>query len=133
LAVPIQDPNQAHPAWADAFNRGDIDALIDLYEDEAVLLADPQTQAVSRGKDEIRQALEGFLSMGASFAFERTESFEGDDVAIVYSTWALTGGSGPDGQPLDVRAQTTDVIRRQGDGSWLFALDNPWGVGAWAS
>jgi hypothetical protein len=25
--------------------------------------------------------------------------------------------------------ETTDVMRRQGDGLWLFASDNPWGVG----
>jgi hypothetical protein len=28
--------------------------------------------------------------------------------------------------------QTTDVVRRAFDGAWRFAVDNPWGVAAWA-
>jgi hypothetical protein len=24
---------------------------------------------------------------------------------------------------------TSDVLRRQGDGTWLFVIDNPWGAG----
>jgi ketosteroid isomerase-like protein len=124
-------PAETHRLWGEAFNSRDVDALVDLYEDGAILLADPQSRSISRGKDEIRQVLEGFVASGANFAIERTEVLEAGDVAVAYSQWTLTGGTGPDGQPMDVRAETTDVLRRQPDGSWFFAIDNPWGVAAW--
>jgi uncharacterized protein (TIGR02246 family) len=122
-------PTEAHRSWAEAFQKGDIDALIDLYEDEAVFVTQPGGDIVA-GKAAIRETLEGFLSFGASFIIERTEVVERDDLGLVYSDWTLRGGADPDGNPLDISAQTTDVVRRQPNGGWLFAIDNPWGTAA---
>ena len=35
------------------------------------------------------------------------------------------GGAGLDDQ---VREAVAEVVRKQADGSWLFEIDNPWGV-----
>jgi uncharacterized protein (TIGR02246 family) len=129
IELPAGTPAETHRLWGDAFNRGDLDELMDLYEEDAVLVAQPGT--VVSGLDAIREALSGFLGAKATFTLDRTDVHERDDLAIVYSKWRLEGGTGPDGNPMDVTAQTTDVLRRQQDGSWLFAIDNPWGVAAW--
>jgi ketosteroid isomerase-like protein len=119
-------PRAVHKAWERAYQDGDIDGLMDLYEDGSLLVTEPGGD-VARGADAVRGALEQFLSMGADFRIEKTETLDGDDLAIAYSSWKMTGGTGPDGNPLDLAFTTGDVLRRQPDGSWLFVLDNPWG------
>jgi ketosteroid isomerase-like protein len=49
----------------------------------------------------------------------------------VISRWTLTG-SRQDGSPLEMTGQTSDVVRRQADGSWRLAIDNPFGDAALA-
>ena len=120
---------EVHRLWADGFTQGDVDALLDLYEDGAVFVPQPGQPPV-RGKDAIREVVGGFVATGANFTFERTDLVEGDGVAVLYSTWTLKGGSDPDGNPFDLTSQTADVVRRQFDGRWLFAIDNPWGAQA---
>ena len=50
-----------------------------------------------------------------------------DDLAIIISDWKLTY-AGEDGAPVELGDTTTDVVRRQSDGAWLIAVDNPFGI-----
>ena len=122
-----ESPRQAHERWAEIFGTGDINALLDLYEERAVLVPEPGAEPVA-GKAAIRDVLNGFLGLGATFELKATRVVEGDNAALVLSKWRLSGGTGPDGNPVDMTGETTDVIRRQPDGTWLFAIDNPFGV-----
>jgi ketosteroid isomerase-like protein len=54
---------------------------------------------------------------------------ENGDLAVAYSDWSLTGGTDPDGNPVNMEARSTDVMRRQSDGSWLDAIDDPYSSG----
>ena len=124
-------PAAAHRLWQDAFNARDVDMLLDLYEDDAALLSEPGGSLL-HGTQAMREVLSQFVASGAEFTIERTEALESGDLAIVYSQWRLSGGAGPDGNPLDLSGETTDVLRRGEDGVWRFAIDNPWGVRAWS-
>ena len=53
----------------------------------------------------------------------------GDDLAFLLSRWTVTG-TGQDGDALGMAGQTADVVRRQPDGSWRIAIDNPFGDAA---
>jgi ketosteroid isomerase-like protein len=122
---------ETHRLLEDAFNRGDVDALLELYEDGAVFLAQPGAPP-ARGTVGVREALGAFVGMKGTFNIEQTDLVSGDDVAIIYSRWTLKGASDAEGNPIELAGQTTDVVRRQPGGSWLFAIDNPWGVQAFA-
>jgi ketosteroid isomerase-like protein len=41
--------------------------------------------------------------------------------------WTLSG-TGQDGKPVTMGGLSADVLRRQPDGRWLIAVDNPWGT-----
>ena len=49
-------------------------------------------------------------------------------VALLYAGWTLDAKA-PDGSPVQLTGQTTDVARRQPDGRWLYAIDSPFGAG----
>jgi ketosteroid isomerase-like protein len=122
-------PAEAHRFWGEAFNSRDVDTLLSLYEDGAAMLGDPGG-SLAQGREGVREVLEGFLSFGATFTLERTKVLENGDLAIVYSRWRLSGGADPEGKPVDITGETTDVVRQDGEGAWRFAIDNPWGTAA---
>ena len=44
----------------------------------------------------------------------------------VYGDWSLTGGTDPDGNPVNMEGRSTEIMRRQSDGSWLDVIDDPY-------
>ncbi len=119
----IETPETLHRRFEEAFNEGDLDALVDLYEDGGLLAAAPGL--VARGRSEIRTALAQYLATGSSIEMETTNVFDtGSGIALLHGKWRLIG-TGPDGNPMDVSGANSEVVRRQPDGRWLFLIDNP--------
>ena len=110
--------------WAETFVAGDLDALVALYEADALLVAQPGE--VVTGVEAIREALRAFLATEPSFNLEVREVLQAGDIALSFADWTLVG-TGPDGEPIEMSAQTSDVLRRQPDGTWRFVIDNPYG------
>lgn len=117
-------PEEMPQLWAETFVAGDLDALVALYEADALLVAQPGE--VVTGVEAIREALRAFLAMEPSFNLEVREVLQAGDIALSFADWTLVG-TGPDGEPIEMSAQTSDVLRRQPDGTWRFVIDNPYG------
>ena len=77
----------------------------------------------------IRAAMLALLSARGRMELVIDKIFQADDIALLFSSWTLSG-TGPDGSAMKVTGQTTDVVRRQADGTWLFVLDVPQGAAA---
>lgn len=122
--MPAMSPEQIHRAFEDAFNAGDIDGLLTLYEPDAVII--PQPGQVARGTQQVREALEFFLGLKGRITLDTKAVVEVGELAYLCNRWSLTG-SGPDGNPLNLGAVTAEIARRQADGSWRYVIDNPWG------
>lgn len=114
-------PEQIHREFESAFNAGDIDALLRLYEPEAALIPQPGTLAT--GLDEIKPALQAFLDLGGTITLDTKTVVTVGELAYLSNRWSLTGTT-PDGEPLDMGAVTAEVARRQEDGSWVYVIDN---------
>ena len=52
---------------------------------------------------------------------------ESGDIALAHAKWTSVG-TDADGNRVDFAGQTTEVMRRQADGTWLFVIDNPFGA-----
>jgi uncharacterized protein (TIGR02246 family) len=120
-------PEQAQQLFVQNFNAGNIEGLISLYEPSAILVPFPG-EPVS-GQAAIREALNGFLALKGQMHLTIERSFRADDIALLFSTWVLNG-TDPAGNAIELTGQTSDVVRRQADGSWLFVIDNPQGAAA---
>jgi uncharacterized protein (TIGR02246 family) len=117
-------PADLHEIWPRLFNAGDLDGLMTLYEPDAVVMPQPG-QTVS-GYAAIREAFAGFLALKPKFTLQFQTALECGDLALVFSRWTLEG-TAPDGSAISLAGQTSDVVRRQPGGQWLFAIDNPFG------
>jgi len=122
-----QTPEQAHDLFVQFFNAGDIESLISLYESDALLVPFPNPPV--QGQAAIRAALLGFLEAKPQMALMVDKAFQANDIALLFSSWTLRG-SDPDGNPFESTGQTSDVVRRQPDGRWLFVIDIPQGAAA---
>ena len=49
------------------------------------------------------------------------------DLALYAGRWTLRGMD-PNGHPVVMNGESSDILRQQRDGRWLIALDNPWGA-----
>jgi uncharacterized protein (TIGR02246 family) len=122
--MPARTPEQIHRLFEEAFNAGDLDRLMELYEPDAALIAQPGS--VAHGNEQARAALEGFLALKGRITLDTRLVVTVGDLAYLSNTWSLSG-TGPDGNPVVLGATTAEVARRQADGSWRYVIDNAWG------
>ena len=109
-------PGEIHRLFEQAFNRGDVEAILALYEPGAVLVAGGKTVV---GHECIREAYGVYLAGGARMRLETRAVIEsGEGLAVLHGAWSL-------GPPAETQGLSTEVVRRQADGSWRFVIDNP--------
>lgn len=106
-------------------NQGDLETALSMYEPGASLVAQPGV--VVTGTLALRKALAGFVALKPTMTSEAHQVVEAGDVALCCSRWSLRG-TDPAGNPVQMNGRSSDILRRQPDGNWLIALDNPWGT-----
>ncbi len=106
-----EEPNDLGRFFVERANAGDVDGLVALYEPNAVLAFPLGNLATAHA--EIRKVYEQFVAAAPVLLPGRQHpALVGDDLALTAST--LTTGE-----------VTVEVARRQPDGSWLWAVDQP--------
>ncbi len=119
-------PEEIHELFAQAYQAGDLEGILALYETEATFVL--QSGERVRGHAAIREALRNFLVAKPRFELQQEQVVQADDIALIISRWTIDGAS-PDGQPARMEGRTADVARRQPDGRWLVVIDHPYGGG----
>ena len=126
--MPARTPEDCDRLFQEALNAGNLEALVALYEPNATLVAAPGQNAT--GTDAIRQALAGFVAAKPKIDLQVENTLRaGDDLAVCYGKWTLTAAT-PDGGATLMSGKSVEVVRRQADGTWRFAIDDPFGRGA---
>jgi uncharacterized protein (TIGR02246 family) len=121
--MPAHAPEELHALLEDAFNTRDLDAFVDLYDEDAALVVPPGGERVS-GRAAIRASVEGTFALEPDLRSEVVEKLEGATMALTHARWSLAG-TGADGSPVLLAGRGTMVSRRRSDGSWRIVLDNP--------
>jgi uncharacterized protein (TIGR02246 family) len=117
-----QSPEAVHALLEAAFNAGDLDAFMEIYDDDATLIIPPEGQRVS-GRDAIRAAVQPTLALRPSAQIEVVEKLQADGLALTHARWSIVATDG--GERAEMSGRGTIVSRRQPDGSWRIVLDNP--------
>jgi ketosteroid isomerase-like protein len=101
--------------FAEAYNSGDVEVLLALYEPDALLAPQPGERA--QGTAAIRTALAALLALGGRMTSRNLYCMRAGDVALLRGEWRLGG----------MTARSAEVVRRQADGSWRYVIDHPFG------
>ena len=113
----------ADSAFEASATAGDIDGVVGVYAADAALL--PPNLPGMKGSEAIRTFWGGFLQ-AYTLAFElETDQIEGrGDLAYVVGRYRLTAtpkAKGP--PPLKDEGKFVEVLKRQSDGGWKYAVD----------
>jgi len=117
-------PEDLYPALSEAYNAGDLDAVLSLYDPKAVFVIKPGR--VTEGPEELRAAVRHVMDLHGRLTVNPQTFIRSDDLMLVLGTFALSGRR-HDGTPFERTARFADVLRRQPDGRWLVAVDNAYG------
>jgi uncharacterized protein (TIGR02246 family) len=126
--MPAHTPEEVHRLWAEAFSAHDLEAVMALYEPEATLIPPGQEvpNLILTGAEAVREHLSGLLALKPKFELEFKKAVQAGDIALLFSEWTLSA-TDPDGNAVEMEGRTSDVVRRQPDGSWLVVIENPSG------
>lgn len=126
----VPSPEDKHRYFAEACNAGDADALLALYEPDAIVVE--RNGDRTQGTEAIRTHIARLLAMRPTMRLLGSSTVVNGDLAQLSSWWRCTVVL-PDGAPTELEFHGSELDRRQPDGSWLIVIDNPWGADAGAS
>jgi uncharacterized protein (TIGR02246 family) len=121
----MKRPEEFHARFVAAFNSGNIDTVMALYEPDASFVSQPGK--VVQGQDAIRQATLQFLSLKGTMQIDSVFTVHGPGIALTRGLWKLSA-TGSDGKLVEMTGQSVEVLRQQPNGEWLAAIDHPFGA-----
>ena len=122
----VADEVESHIAhigqeWAQNWNAGQLDKLIESYADDAVYM--PPHHAAVHGRDAIREYLRGPLKHGVrDLKYEVTFIKHSGDLAYDVGRYTMTLPQPDNTRQLD-RGKYLTVWRRQSSGEWQIVAD----------
>ena len=114
----VKSPAEMPETFGRLFNEQNLDGLLALYTEGAMLTIDGEASAV--GKASIGEMMAPMLDGSVSIATSCGASYENGDTALVRTDWVLTA---PDGS-VAMSGSSAEVLRRGADGLWRFVIDD---------
>ncbi len=122
--VTIRDPNKGHEIYTKAINEKDLDVLLAIYADDAIMIS--LGGRVLEGIEDIRRffidTIEAIDSMTLTTVFRLNYK----DTVVFRSKYRAVFNT-PDGEKAIQATSGIEVMRKQNDGNWLFVADHHYG------
>lgn len=116
------NPAEVHELFLDAFNRGDVEAIVALYEPNAVLIDAGQPLI---GHTAIREFYRNLSARKGRMRLETQSLVEWNgSLAVLHGSWTFEFSSATAKMTTN-RGISTEVVHRRANGTWLFVIDEP--------
>ena len=99
--------------------EGDLEALLSIYDPEAVFLN--RSGEVKQGRQGLREELVPFASANAVFDFSIRQVIQSGDIALMHTQWTVSS-------PQTISVYAIEVARRQLDGTWCWLIGDPFSL-----
>jgi len=113
----------AHSALAAAYNTGDLNIVLSMYDVNGIIVAEPNSPV--SGKEKFEAAVRGILSIKGKMEIKTVYCLQSGDVAVGRSEWSIKNGD-----DTKVSAKGVEVMKRQADGTWKILIDHAFGAEA---
>jgi ketosteroid isomerase-like protein len=118
--MPAQSPEQICQLFQQYMAEGDIEALLSIYDPEAVFLN--RSGEVKQGRQGLREELAPFAPAKAIFDFSLKQIVQSGDIALMHTLWTVSS-------PQTISVYAIEVARCQPDGAWCWLIGDPFTVG----
>jgi ketosteroid isomerase-like protein len=122
--MPAETPRVVVDRLIAAIRSRDLDAVVALYEDEANVAIYPGMER--KGTSWIREFFNSLFGLEFEYRNELQTLTEAGDLALFTAKWNIEGPI-VSTFPIARTNYQSLVMRRQPDGMWLIAIDNPFG------
>ena len=111
----------AHSALAAAYNTGDINTVMSMYDVDGIIVAEPNNPV--SGRDKFEAAIKGILAIKGVMEIKTVYCLQSGDVAVGRSEWSIK-----DGSQTKVAAKGVELLKRQPNGTWKVLIDHAFGA-----
>lgn len=115
-------PEEINIRWGAAFDAGDAEAMLALYEPDALLVPGAGQEPVRGAAMEAN--VRWLTGLRATVTYEPRYWVRHGDLAMGSISFHITGVD-ESGAALELRGTTAEVARRQSDGTWKYVVDHP--------
>lgn len=125
MSIQVMEPENFPHAFDAALNAGDLDRLLALYDEAAVLRV--QSGETRSGSAAVRAEMEALIAAKADITNTLRLAFRHGDTALIIVDYVLRLTM-PDGAPVVVTGTATNVIAAQAGRGWRMIIANPQGT-----
>ena len=118
--MPAKSPEEICSLFQGHVAEGDIEAVLNLYDPDAVFLN--EAAEVTSGRQELREEIAPLVSAKARFEFDVRQVIQADNIALMHTRWNVSG-------PRAMSVHAIEIARRQPDGTWCWLIGDPFTVG----
>lgn len=111
----------AHATLAAAFNTGDVDTVLSMYDFNGIIVPEPG-KPVS-GREKFEEAIKAILSIKGKMEIKTVYCLQTGNLAVGRSEWNIT-----DGQEVKISSRGIEVMKEQADGTWKIVIDHAFGA-----
>lgn len=120
MKMSAKSPEEICRLFQQSMAAGDLDALLNLYDAEAVFLN--RSGEIRRGREELKEVLAPLAATQPRFEYHIRQIIQSGDIALMHTDWKISAPR-PDFQ------YAIEVARRQPDGTWRWLIGDPFTVG----
>ena len=114
-------PREIAERVAEYLKEGNLEGIVSLYHPDCVVYF-PVTEPPKKGYEAVREIFAPFVEMRPTFVSQITGELINGESAILQTEWRFEG---PDG--LLAEGKSTEVLKQNEDGSWVYFIDCPLG------
>ena len=117
------DPHDADEYFLEAVRNGDVKTAMTCFDKEAVYIG-KDSKPIS-GMDNIEKVITELCKMKPDIkVYEHQMSPVGIDMMYWLDKWTMTA-TDQQGNPIDMKGASANMMRKNADGIWLWLVDNP--------
>ena len=118
-------PNKMNKSFADAYNTGDVNKINALFEKDAKIVR--YSGDIISGFEKMNEEHLGLLKFGGKMTSVNKYCIEIEDIAMLRADWKIETKN-ENGENITIEGSSSEIIRKQKDGTWLYIIDNPFGA-----
>lgn len=111
----------AHATLAAAFNTGDVNTVLSMYDTTGIIVPEPGKPA--SGHQQFETAVKAILAIKGKMEIKTVYCLQTGNIAVGRSEWNIT-----DGNEVKISAKGIEVMRQQADGTWKIVIDHAFGA-----
>lgn len=104
------------------FRAADLEGMVNLYAQDAVLVPSPGTTLV--GAKQIEEHFRRLLTLQGELIATQLSCVLYGDMALLHAKWSFNGKNGS-GNNVHLGGHSSKVAKKSPDGSWRYVIDVP--------